>query len=361
MMKSEEYKFNKKTQITDPLRVFFLCGTKFSKDQPDDKRNVLKSHLENKNFNYKVIILEEHFIFGSTTKEYLSYDEIFMKNLKDIELLTGLFSDKIIILHESISTAAELGLFASNNSLLSKTCLLYPDTFSVEEDKVSSFIRLAFLNHRSPEENVKKITFYPKVKENIISNVKTEYHTFFPRNIIPKNLSSNIDSFILEDYSETFQVSFKKQKFKPYKDENIISYSIQDTSVTLSPKVFRILLTSLFSSKKFRHEIRSSSSIVETVNVIQKAFLNTIKNTIAHIEGIDLQKSKIEITIKDNNVKLRETIGYFLYTLQAIGMLQLPVREKNEKVTISSNFKELYESHAKIIEAIPVSKFNDSL
>jgi hypothetical protein len=360
-MKNQNYKFKEKMQITDPLRVFFLCGTVFGKYDQNDKRNVLKSYIESLNFNYKVIILEEHFGFGKTRSGYLSYDDIFMKNLKDIELLTGLFSDKIIILHESISTAAELGMFSSNKELLKKTCLLTPDSFAVEEEKISNFIKLAFLNDRSPEENVKRITYYPKIKKNIISNVRTEYHTYFPQNKIKGNLALNINTFIMEDYEEEFEICFKKQRYnKAYTDDRIISYNFDNSELHLfiPTKIIRILLVSIFSINDFKSEIRTSNSIVDAVSALEKEIKKTLKNTISEIEAVDFENYKLKVEIKDNNIPFRNVIGYFLYTLQAIGLLTLPVKT-SKKLTISSKFSEFYKNE--VVEEIKPSKFTGSL
>ncbi|WP_419393435.1 hypothetical protein [Cytobacillus praedii] len=360
-MSNQYYKFNEKMQIKDPLRVFFLCGSAFTKNDPNDKRNVLKSYIESLNINYKVIILEEHFVFGKMRSGYLSYDHIFMKNLKDIELLTGLFSDKIIILHESISTAAELGMFSSNKDLFKKTCILTPDYFAVEEEKVSNFIRLAFLNSRTPEESVKRITYYPKTNKNIVSNVRTEYHTYFPQNKIKGNLALNINSFIMKDYKEVFEITFKKQKFsKAYTDDSIISYNYNKSELNLNfpIKIIRILLVTIFSLDEFRVKIRSSIAIKDAVSALEDEFKSILKNTLSEIEATDFKNHKLIIGIKDNNIPFRNVIGYFLYTLQAIGMVKLP-SDKSKKFIISPIFKILYDNN--LIKQIKPSKFTGLL
>lgn len=364
-MNNKIYRFKQTMTVTDPLRVFFLCGTKFMQKDPNDKRNVLKAHIESKyNENYRAIILEENFIFGKTNKKYLSYDKIFMKNLKDIELLTGLYSDKIFIIHESISTAAELGMFASDEKLLKKTCLLTPDSFSMEEDKLSSFIRLAFFNNKSLDENIRNITFYPKVKESIVSNSKIDYYTYFPKNEIPKNLALKIDNFIKENDSKKLEIVFKKNRYnKKFTGANIISYSINKTNlnVVISSEAIRILLISVFSLKHFRTKIRKCSSILKTVDTLQSDFKLLIINSISEIEAFDFSNHNIKISIDTSTLNLRTVIGYFLYLLQALDMIKLPVREQSEFVQIYSQFTNLLENYSSIIEEISKSKLTDLL
>lgn len=69
----------------------------------------------------------------------------FLKNLNDIETLSAAFANGIIIIHDSISTGAELAAFASNEMLKDKMCVLEPDSTGIEERKISAFLELAFL------------------------------------------------------------------------------------------------------------------------------------------------------------------------------------------------------------------------
>ncbi|KYQ01863.1 hypothetical protein OWP15_11570 [Bacillus paranthracis] len=364
-MKTNSYRFKPIMKIKDPLRVFFLCGTKFGKNDSNDKRNVLKSFIEsNYNKHYKAIILEEHFIFGNPKKNYLSYDSIFMKNLKDVELITGLYSDKIFIIHESISTAAELGMFASDKNLLKKTCLITPDSFSMEEDKISSFIRLAFFNDRSAEDKIKNIVFYPKVQERIVSKSKIDYYTYFPKNKIHKSLALNIDNFIKEDNDEEFEIRFKKNKFhKSFEDENIISYFFNETelNVFFSPKVIRILLISLFSLPDLKNEIRKCSSIIKTVSTLQHNFTLILMNSISEIEATDFSKYRVNITLDQNELNIRLVIGYFLYLLQALNMVKLPAMKSNKTVGFTTESGTFFKKYVEIIEEIHPSKLTGLL
>lgn len=368
-MDTKKYKFNKNIEIKNPLRVFFLCGTKFRKKSLEDKRNVLKNYIEtNYAPNGKVIILEEHFMFGEAVKNYLSYDDIFMKNLKDIELLTGLYSDKIFIIHESISTAAELGMFASNVDLLKKTCLLTPDNLSVEENKISAFIRLAYFNNPLEKEKIENISFYPEIKKNTVSETKVDYHTYFPDNEIKKRLGIQINKFVEKGYSEELEVIFKRNKYnKAYEDENVITYFYQNKhneevlNVIISPSILRVLLVALFNITEFKKELRETPYISKTVSVVQKYFKFIMMESISQIEGFNFSHYEMNISLKGHNIKIRQAIAYFLYILQALGMLKLPDNRKKQKLVITPPFKQLYEGNFNILQEIKKSKLTDSL
>ncbi|WP_226701145.1 hypothetical protein [Priestia aryabhattai] len=369
-MKVKKYKFNKNTKIKNPLRVFFLCGTRFLKNEEEDKRNVLKKYIETKYApNSKAIILEEHFMFGEAGNDYLSYDKIFMKNLKDIELLTGLYSDKIFIIHESISTAAELGMFASNPNLLKKTCLMIPDILAVEEEKISAFIRLAYFKNPSEEEKIETITFYPKIKENKVSETKVDYHTLFPGNSIRKRLGLQIDQFIKKDYDENFEINFKRNRFnKAFENENTISYFYYDKEdektlkVIIPPTVLKVLLIALFNIPEFKQGLRKTYNINKAVGVVESYFKSVIRESVSHIEANSFSDYKMNVSLKDKNIKIREAIAYLLYILQALGMLKLPDdKADKQQLVITTQFKQLYEGNFNILKEIKKSKLTDSL
>lgn len=79
----------------DPLNIVFLCGSHYSKKSKHDKRNILKEHIDGSTSNLHAIILEENFQFASTSKQYLSYDDIYLSGLAQIEQLASLYASYI--------------------------------------------------------------------------------------------------------------------------------------------------------------------------------------------------------------------------------------------------------------------------
>ena len=132
----------------DPLNIVFLCGSHYSKKSKHDKRNILKEHIDGSTSNLHAIILEENFQFASTSKQYLSYDDIYLSGLAQIEQLASLYASKIIIIHETISTAAELGMFAIDPILAQKICLLVPDRFQLRKKRFLALLGWPFFRKR---------------------------------------------------------------------------------------------------------------------------------------------------------------------------------------------------------------------
>ena len=132
----------------DPLNIVFLCGSHYSKKSKHDKRNILKEHIDGSTSNLHAIILEENFQFASTSKQYLSYDDIYLSGLAQIEQLASLYASKIIIIHETISTAAELGMFAIDPIWLKKSAYSYPTRFQLRKKRFLALLGWPFFRKR---------------------------------------------------------------------------------------------------------------------------------------------------------------------------------------------------------------------
>ena len=124
-----EYMFVNKPEFAEPIRVLFLCGSRF-KDSAWDKRIILKEYLEEDPRN-KVILLEKYFDFAlkknPAPRSLLSYYDAHLFNLYSIESFAALTATNIIILHETLSTAGEIGVFGSSEALRERMITLVPD------------------------------------------------------------------------------------------------------------------------------------------------------------------------------------------------------------------------------------------
>lgn len=332
------YLFNEMNEFSE-LLIVFLCGTKYKRHADNDKRIIMKKYLQKK--NAKVIILEEHFLFGKSNKKYLSYNEIFMKNLQDVEMLTASFAKKIFIIHESISTGAELAVFASNDFLHEKLCILVPDSTGIEEEKISTFLKLAYFQKES---NIHKITFYPETYVHEISTQHVEIRTNFNNNSISQNLSLKIDEFLQRKMQDDIEyIRFSKMKYaKPDRNLGIISYrKIGDkvAEVYISARVVLYQVISLFSDDDFRREVRTVKKLTKHVDYIFDSYKDIMKDTISeflvnHLEAIN-------IIVKEVNIKVRNVIAYALYILQALDAIKILQLDNNGiKFEISSSFSE---------------------
>lgn len=350
-----EYIFSEDT-VKQGYNAIFLCGVKYNMKDPYDKRNILKEHLKKINSENKIIILEENFQFSNKSNKYLSYDAIFMNNLKDVETLTAVFSDKVIIIHESISTAAEFGMFASNELLDGKICILVPDQYSVEEDKITAFLELAFFRKSN---SIKKIMFYPSVKEWKVSKFKSDFRTGFYDNQIGINLSNEIEKFLNKDKRENLQIKFKKAIYHKHStSEDTVSYMVDKkeddiiAQVQIPVTIIKTHIISFFYLEDFRKEIRSFKTLSDHVTYIEKYYKEILLNTLSEKEAKILKK--LQIRCKEPNLQFRKVIAYTLYLLQSMSMLYIIREERNgktyTKVSITNDFKKVYELYSSLIK-----------
>lgn len=312
------YRFNEIT-IDDDKGIIFLCGTKYKKNSVNDKRNILKKFIEEHYPKKNVLILEEHFVFGKR-EGYLSYDDIFLKNLNDIEILSAAFANGIIIIHDSISTGAELASFASNEMLKGKICVLEPDSTGIEERKISAFLELAFFGADS---QIRRIIYYPEVYSFEISEKHIEKRTNFANNTITPILGNKICSFI--EYSKLkLNIRFRKMRFgKIDNDVGVISYSVNDDElqVHVSGQVVLYQVMGLLTINDIRKELRKKKKLYEHIDFVCNQYKNIMHHTIQ--KKLKSDTHYILILIKEINVQLREVIAYSLYMLQALDLIAI--------------------------------------
>lgn len=320
--------FKKELNCINPLNIVFLCGNKYSPEAGYDKRNILKKYLLDSNISCQPIILEENFIFAKNSKKYLAYEDIFLNNLSQVEKMASLYADKIFIIHETLSTAAEIGMFAGDESLRSKICILYPDDISIEEKKMSSFIKLAFFNDNDKrEDQPKKIKFYPDVEVYRHSLNRSEYHTFFYENRIGDILGRQILSFVNKTNRQIVKIQ-KARYHKPSSERNILSYVVDKENGKIKAYLYsdalKIQLLSLFTVDKYKSEFRKEKKIKDHVKYINELYENILLNSICDLEGIDTDCFRIKVDLLDVcGCNLRQAIGSFLYMLQAIEFITL--------------------------------------
>ena len=351
----DDYLFSE-NEMNRKDRVFFLCGVKFQ-SHSSDKRVVLKNYIESLNKIYKVIILEENFVFKKNEKGYLAYDDIFMKDLNQVETLTALFSDFVFIIHESISTSAELGMFATNELIAPKVILLIPEEIAIEENKTSGFIDMAFFKNKE-DQKIRKIFFNPSLEIWKKSEYKIDYRTYFSNNEIGTNLSKNINNLILAKSQYKDKVMIKKNIYKNFFNKpDILSYYLDIKNnkiyVKVSAQILRIHILSLFNIDDFKNNLRKNKKIVEHINYIKNVYEKILKETIQEKEGKEF--NSIIINIMENHIsgtsikiEIQQAIGYYLYLLQAMKWISLQQDDENidfRKISISMEFEEIYKEY----------------
>lgn len=354
--------YKSKFECTDVLNVVFLCGSNYNHKDPYDKRKILKEFVNN--MGYSGLILEENFIMKNSSKKFLAYDDIFLKDLASVEQLTSLFASHIIIIHETISTAAEIGMFAINPQIIDKICLLVPDDISIEENKISNFIKLAFLNNNTLKRIPKVITYYPDIDVRRLSVNKSDYYTFFHDNKIGENLGTHLCCF-LKISNKNKIINIKKSKYNKSSNENsnIEFYVDYDQlKVSVSTDALKTQLIALFFCEEFRREIRKKKKIYEHVSYIQIFYTNVLKNTIMNLGNKNIINLDINISIKNSNCELRQAIGYFLYLLQAIEFISLENDSGcfcDRKITIKNALNKLKDQYKDLITEKKPTDFSE--
>lgn len=316
-----------KFEYTTPFKIVFLCGSHFSRKDKHDKRIILSNYIETNLQNNYTVILEDNFTFAKTSKNYLSYDEIFLKGLAQVEQLASLYADKIIIVHESISTAAELGMFAINPLLADRILILSPDEGSIESEKISGFIKLAFLKEEAPENHVHLVRYYPDVALQRYSPYTGEYYAYFHNDQIGSNLGKSLHTF-LHISEPPHSLIFRKSRFsKASNDPHIVDYTISEEMKSILLEIhieaLKIHLLALLEQDFVRKELRKEQMISLHVNFLCKTYKNILKNTVSLLTGVDTSDFSISVHLKETSCKLNQAIGYFIYMLQSAKLIKL--------------------------------------
>lgn len=329
-------------RIPSDLKIIFLCGVLFNRRSDKDKRRVLKKYLLENEQHYP-LILEESF------SNPVIYGDIDLRNLHDVEMLVACFANATIIIHESLSTSAELGMFASNKSTASKLLILHPDRDSVEEDKIGGFIKLAFFNKNGPilpEGSV--VPFSPVVRKNYETNDRYVYYTGFPNNLgFASRARDSIDDFLAKPGTEPLsKISFVKPKYNTPASNLPATIDYYEDGETLylyvSPMALRALLFSLLSLEHVRKRVTESTSISKVLTALQEELNKLLLSTHNHQMGEAFSSIKIHLkglelaTFQDESTdEYRKGVGLFVYLLKAMGYL---ASEDNKKFKFTRDF-----------------------
>ena len=194
---------------------------------------------------------------------------------------------------------------------------------------MSYFIKLAFFNYNDlSSHKPKQIIYYPDVEVYRSSKNKSEYHTFFYENKIGDCLGEQILEFVNKP-REQKEIRFKRILYdKPYLDNGVLSYSVdkpeKSVRVYVHEAELKIQLLSMFKVEAFRTEFRKEKHIKDHVTYIETNYKKILLDTVCDIEGLVADNYTITVNLVDiNSCNLRQSIGYFLYMLQATELIGL--------------------------------------
>lgn len=345
-----DYMYVNKPEFAEPIRVLFLCGSKFI-DSDSDKRNVLKNFLEEDPKN-KVILLEKYFGFAlkaNNDKGLLSYYDANLFNLHNIESFAALVATNVIIIHETLSTAGEIGVFGSNKELRNRIITLVPEKFSTEEDKLSNFLKLAFWNTEEKLINNNVIRFYPTIKRSMVSETHSFYETSFSDNLMPFNLGKQINAQMIKHPRSSVCVIGDK----------INRYHKECLTVRLNYASIKNYLLALLSVSDIRNKIRACTKIYEIHNVLTQEFTAAIRNSYRNSTGILPKSVKIYI---DNqpNLKFDEALSFMIYFWHACKIITISCKEDETiSVSIAKKTSDMWRQYSQLIKPVSFSEWGE--
>lgn len=322
--------------IINPLYIHFLCGNKYVKENVEDKRNILKSYIDSLNNNY-ALILEKLFM----PSEYM---DMGFKDLEEVELMASNYAKSIIILHETVSTAAEIALFGSKRDLKNKILVIYAPYSKIETDVVGNFIKLAYFKDNKIQNS--KFDYNTKLHTSKKGNV-SYYNTYFPNNKIDDIFKNLLDNFWKSSYTK-MDISFNKYNALCRK-ENYYKISKKNIFIKLNYEFILSIVLSILLNNDLIKEIRLKEDVVKNMcSLIKEILINTI--SIRELINIDDYSIDIKASFnQDINLPVR----FCIFVLINAGLINI----RNEKISITSKFRNQNDEYKLLLQYIDEPNF----
>lgn len=178
-----EYILLEKIEIERP--IVFLCGPCYDKKDKGDRRKILKKEILDKYHNKILPLIIDDFL----TVENIDDPQI---SLQLMEEICADISVKTYIFMDTLSSAAELGMFASS-AFGNKIQVLIPKVNDIyNKSNVGFFVREIAL--KSKPDMIKVLEYRPGVRRKAIAtDYIVEFYSFV-NNKLPFNIGESIDS-----------------------------------------------------------------------------------------------------------------------------------------------------------------------
>lgn len=320
----------KNCSIKNPICIHFLCGCVYQKSNPNDKRNVLLNFINSIENNYG-LILEKQF----TTNQY---EDMQFKDLEDVELMAAHYAKSIIILHETISTGAEIALFGSNKELAKKILVLHAPKKSTKINYITNFLQLAYFNKEKvikKEYNFDTQLYYPFKNEKICY-----YKTFFSNGEISDNLKNEIINFWNKSTVNS-SIDFGKKSLGFINNFYIINKENKSIRIFLNYYFILPFVVSVMLNENLYNSVKNvKSSVSQICSLLKEILLNTIEKN----EIIDSKcfSSKIYM-IDGKNTYL--PVRFCLRILCAVNLLKI----KSNAIIVTNKLKLNYNDYKMLL------------
>lgn len=288
----KKYKLLEKITIKRP--IVFLCGPYYNKKLNDDRRKILKEYLINKKPLCLPLIIDD----------FMSEDKIKDSTI-NVQLMEEIFaavSYRTYIFLDTISTAAELGIFA--NSAFSNSLKIYLPKYDdiYNKSNVGYFVRSGVL--RKSSKLIDVLEYRPQIQRKAIATDYIVEYYGFVNNELPENIKLDIDDDRGLETQEVFYIEVKNSDSKP-KTINQICYFDNGSSLHVKTSLKLLFYTTLaivfseyyvFFSRKDNDF--SNIDIANVTKKVKDAYVNLISTN--HLIG----------TYSDNNIRIDTALNF---------------------------------------------------
>lgn len=298
-------------KINNPIYIHFLCGNKYdnvpkcnSNIVMFNKRVILSEYIRDNLPNHFPVILEEFFTFHT-------YKAHSMGNLKEIELMTSYLSTSVIIMHETHSTAAEIGVFGNFDELANKMLVVYPSKGSIKYDCVGTFIRESFFTGSIVENQSYPYAIYNKKNQRFPT-------TYFAGNKLDNRFISILNNFFDKVCKKEIDVSFCKIDYY-----NRVGYYINKTElkihITLSYEILFYSLLAAITNLSIMKDARDPDEFTMNFSSIIK---NIFQNTVEKREKVNPNDFSVSINMIDG-YEINKPIKFIYFLLLKLELINI--------------------------------------
>lgn len=304
-----EYILLDKIKIERP--IVFLCGPYYNKADEGDRRKILKKAIKDQYSSVILPLIIDDFL----TEKNIDDDTISIQLMEEICAAVSL---KTYIFLDTLSSAAELGIFANSTSM-NKIQVYIPKKNDIyNQGNVGYFVREISL--KSKPDKIKVLEYRPGVKRNaIVSDYIVEYYSFVGNNL-PNNIKNNIINDVdLKSVNGKTDVEIIESADMPQSPFRIC-YSItnHELQINISIKLMFYVTLSIVSceyKKLFDNKESDFSKI--SLDEVEQQVKNTLYNLIeskALINKNELTNISIKTVLKqEQNDDLIRHIVKFLH------------------------------------------------
>jgi hypothetical protein len=346
------FKFNvtdkKVLNLPSNIQIIFLCGVKFRGGKTAMDKRIALQEIIRLRPNTSTVILEEHFA------NLDMYSNIGLRNIHDVENLVSCFSNATIVIHESLSTAAEIGMLASNRASADRTIVLYPDSGLAKNEKVTGFIDLAYYHTNPVLSKEGRIPFVPRLRETYESNYSQTLYTFLPDQFDTSYPYGKIQNFLSDPkIKSTTDFTFRQLDYRHSvtNASDIIDYDYSDEilNVFISPEALKATVISLLSVDKVRKEVNQCTKYIDVISALHDQLQDALRETVQEYlrttpKATSIELKNIQLTQPqeaESITDIRKALGMFVYLLKAIGFLYI---EDDKKFIVTRGFASTRES-----------------